>query len=111
MRQKSLLPPWQMDDGMSTQTKDQVMNKLRRRYLTAGREHKRKLIDEVVALLGYHRKAAIRALGKAPALAQSLAIVTGRPREYDPHQLRPVLRAIWSAAQLSVRTASGRDDR
>ena len=83
---------------MSTQTKDEVINKLRRRYLTAGREHKRKLIDEVVALLGYHRKAAIRALRKAPAPGGSLAIVTGRPREYDAQQLRPVLRAIWSAA-------------
>ncbi len=29
------------------------------------REHKRKLLDEAQALLGYHRKAAIRALGGA----------------------------------------------
>jgi hypothetical protein len=51
-----------------------------------------------VTLLGYHRKAAIRALRKGPSPARPLAIVVGRPREYDPHQLRPVLRAIWSAA-------------
>jgi hypothetical protein len=38
-----------MENGMSTQTKNEVMNKLRRRYLSAGREHKRKLIDEAVA--------------------------------------------------------------
>jgi hypothetical protein len=36
--------------------------KWRRRYEHAGREHKRKLIDQAVSLLGYHRKAAIRAL-------------------------------------------------
>lgn len=83
---------------MSTRTKDEVMKKLRRRYLTAGREHKRKLIGEAVALLGYHRKAAIRALRKRPAAARTLAIVTGRPREYDAQEVRPVLRAIWSAA-------------
>jgi hypothetical protein len=87
-----------MDDGMSTRTKDEVMSRLRRRYLSAGREHKRKLIGEAVALLGYHRKAAIRALRKAPAPARPPGVVTGRPREYDSHEVRPVLRAIWSAA-------------
>jgi hypothetical protein len=87
-----------MDDGMSKQTKDEVLSKLRRRYLSAWREHKRKLIDEAVALLGYHRKAAIRALRKAPEPVRSLGIVTGRPRKYDTHKLRPILRVIWSAA-------------
>jgi hypothetical protein len=86
-----------MDNGMSTQTKNEVMNKLRRRYLSAGPEHKRKLIDQAVALLGYHRKSAIRALGAQPPVPR-FGVMTGRPREYDPVELRPVLRAIWSAA-------------
>lgn len=85
-----------MDNSMSSETKDEVMSKLRRRYQSAGREHKRKLIDEAVALLGYHRKAAIRALRTAPK--PRLAVITGRPREYDAVELRPVLRTIWSAA-------------
>jgi hypothetical protein len=85
-----------MDEGMSTQTKSEVMRKLRRRYLSAGREHKMKLIDEAVSALGYHRKAAIRALGKEPA--PRLGGIIGRPREYDAQELRPVLRTIWSAA-------------
>lgn len=96
LRQKSLLPSRQMDDGMSRQTKNEVMTKLRRRYLSAGREHKKKLIDEAVATLGYHRKAAIRALGKEPG--PRLGGIIGRPREYDAQELRPVLRTIWSAA-------------
>jgi hypothetical protein len=87
-----------MDDGMSTQTKNEVINKLRRRYLSAGREHKKKLIDEAVALLGYHRKAAIRALRRAHLPQRAPGIVTGRPREYDSQELRPVLRTIWDAA-------------
>jgi hypothetical protein len=86
-----------MESGMSTQTKKEVMNKLRRRYKNAGREHKKKLIDEAVTLLGYHRKAAIRALGAQPWIPR-IGVMTGRPREYDELQLRPVLRAIWSAA-------------
>jgi hypothetical protein len=65
--------------------------------LTAGREHKKKLIDQAVGLLGYHRKAAIRALRACPQVAR-VGVITGRPREYDEVQLRPVLRAIWSAA-------------
>jgi len=86
-----------MESGMSQQTKNEVINKLRRRYQSAGREHKKKLIDQAVALLGYHRKAAIRALGAVPAVPRVGGMI-GRPREYDPAELRPVLRAIWSAA-------------
>jgi len=82
---------------MSKQTRNEVMSKLRRRYQNAGREHKKKLIDQAVALLGYHRKAAIRALG-AERIAPQAGGVIGRPREYDQIELRPVLRAIWSAA-------------
>jgi len=82
---------------MSKQAKNEVMNQWRRRYQTAGREHKKKLIDQAVALLGYHRKAAIRALGAEPGLPR-IGVITGRPREYDQARLRPVLRAIWKAA-------------
>ena len=85
-----------MESGMSRQTKNEVMSKLRRRYLSAGREHKRKLIDEAVALLGYHRKAAIRALRTEPVAR--MGVSTGRPPEYHAAELRPVLRAVWSAA-------------
>jgi hypothetical protein len=85
-----------MDETMSTTTKAEIMVKMRRRYLTAGWEHKGKLIDEAVALLGYHRKAAIRALNGT--VARRLSIVTGRPREYEARELLPVLRKIWRAA-------------
>jgi hypothetical protein len=85
-----------MDETMSTTTKAQILVKMRRRYLTAGLEHKGKLIDEAVSLLGYHRKAAIRALnGSARA---SVSMATGRPREYEARELLPVLRKIWRAA-------------
>jgi hypothetical protein len=85
-----------MDETMSTTTKTEIMVKMRRRYLTAGLEHKGKLIDEAVCLFGYHRKAAIRALNGR--VARRLSIVTGRPREYEARELLPVLRKIWHAA-------------
>lgn len=60
-----------MHTDMSTETKQEVLARLRRRCATAGREHKAKLLDQAVELLGYHRKAAIRALGAPPPLPRA----------------------------------------
>ncbi|HTG45078.1 MAG TPA: hypothetical protein VK633_11160 [Verrucomicrobiae bacterium] len=46
---------------MSRKTKKEVLEKLRRCYRKAGSEYRRKLIDQAVELMGYHRKSAIRA--------------------------------------------------
>ena len=85
---------------MSKRTRTEVLEKLRRRYKTAGAEHKRKLLDQAVQLLGYHRKAAIRALGRA-AVERGPLIVTGRPVEYEPSLLVPWLRPIWQATDYA----------
>jgi hypothetical protein len=81
---------------MSKTTKKEVLEKLRRRYQTAGPEHKTKLIDQAVGLLSYHRKAAVRALNRVPGGRRVFS--TGRPREYEGDELLPVLRVIWPAA-------------
>ena len=83
---------------MSKQTKDEVLIQLRRRYVTAGIEHKSKLINQAVELLGYHRKAAIRALHRPRKAPSALGVILGRPREYDPSVLLPILKPIWFAA-------------
>jgi len=85
---------------MSQTTRKEVLTKLRRRYLSAGPEHKRKLLDEAQALLGYHRKAAIRAL-RAPAIERGPRIITGRPVTYNPELLLPYLRPIWRATDFA----------
>ncbi len=89
-----------MPSDMSKETKDQVLGRLRRRYATAGTQHKAKLLDQAVDLLGYHRKAAIRALRQSPAkeLAPKLNLVLGRPQTYQPGSLLPILKPIWFAA-------------
>ena len=51
LRQKSVLPD--MHNDMSKETKEQILARLRRRYITAGLEHKSKLLDQAVELLGY----------------------------------------------------------
>jgi Integrase core domain. len=85
-----------MDKAMSTTTKREVLEKLRQRYRTAGLEHKTKLINQAVGLLSYHRKSAVRALNNIPRTGAGVS--SGRPREYDPRELLPVLRVIWPAA-------------
>lgn len=83
---------------MSQQTKEEVLILLRRRYISAGREHKRKLITQAMEVLGYHRKSAIRALRAKPRSPTVPSLIFGRPREYHPDTLLPVLKPVWFAA-------------
>jgi len=85
---------------MSKMTKTEILGKLSRRYASAGAEHKSKLIDQAVSLLGYHRKSAIRALNAPPTPpGRSRPLVRGgRPREYEPQEMLPILRTIWDGA-------------
>lgn len=85
---------------MSAETRAQLMTKLRRRYASAGLEHKKKLLDQAQELLGYHRKSAIRALRAAP-LVRGPVILTGRPVTYEPGVLLPFLRPIWQATEYA----------
>ncbi len=87
-----------MHNDMSQQTKREVLARLRRSYAKAGAEYKHQLLDQAVALLGYHRKAAIRALRAQPPPVRAPAVLRGRPRDYEPARLLPVLKPIWFAA-------------
>jgi hypothetical protein len=88
-----------MHNDMSKETKQEVLARLRRRYATAGAEHKSKLLDQAVELLGYHRKAAIRALRPQPRQAPALPnLVLGRPKSYHSETLLPILKPIWFSA-------------
>ena len=85
---------------MSLRTRKEVLEKLRRRYRTAGPKHKSKLLDEAQELLGYHRKSAVRALG-AVAVESAPWINAGRPVNYEPGILVPWLRPIWKATDFA----------
>jgi len=89
-----------MHNEMSKETRDQILVRLRRRYATAGMEHKGKLLDQAVDLLGYHRKAAIRALRQPQPkeVASKVNLVLGRPKTYHPESLLPILKPIWFSA-------------
>jgi hypothetical protein len=91
-----------MDAKMSQNTKQEVLAKLRWRYTNAGLEHRGKLIDQAVELMGYHRKSAIRALRRERVPVRKTkpgGAALGRPRLYQPEELVPVLKTIWLAGQ------------
>lgn len=97
MCQKSVLP--EMDTKMSQKTRQEVLARMRRSYAQAGPQYKAKLLDQAVELFGYHRKAAIRALRAIrPQKAVSAPGIIGRPKEYRPEVLLPVLKPIWFGA-------------
>jgi hypothetical protein len=77
-------------------TRQEVLAAKRDRYARAGKEHKTKIINELVDLFGYHRKAAIRALQVRAVVGAPF--VLGRPREYEPQKLLLPLKVIWLAA-------------
>lgn len=82
-----------MHPNMSQKTRQEVLARKRERYARAGKEHKTKIINELVELFDYHRKSAIRALQLPPAI--HAPFVLGRPKDYDPDKLLPPLKAIW----------------
>ncbi len=68
-----------------------------KRYVTATATAKRKILDEFCATTGYHRKSAIRALGRPHPPSRSRRHRRGRPQTYGA-QAVAVLAAIWEAA-------------
>ena len=70
--------------------------KQRERYQGATRAEKHRLLDEVVAVTGIHRKAAIRLLRRAPR-PRATPGPGGRPREYGP-AVATVAEVLWQAS-------------
>jgi len=68
----------------------------RARYTQATRAEKRRLLDEVVAVAGIHRKAAIRLLRRAPRRRASPG-PGGRPRTYGP-PVAAAAEVLWQAS-------------
>src|SRR6185436_19740654 len=87
-----------MDANMSEKTKQEVMFKLRSHYRKAGPAYRKKLIDQAVQLMDYHRKSAIRALSAERPLERKDPGQGGRPKKYDVALLLPALKKIWLSA-------------
>lgn len=72
------------------------------RYMRATRQEKRRILDEFVAVTGYHRKAAIRLLRRDPDRSGT-GRRRGRPTEYGP-EIAGLAKTAWEASgQISSR--------
>jgi hypothetical protein len=68
----------------------------RERYQPASRREKHRLLDEMVAVTGMHRKAAIRLLRRPPR-AGAAHPRSGRPRQYGP-DVAAAVEVLWQAS-------------
>lgn len=80
---------------MSEQAVAEYAGAVRDRYRRAEKSEKSAILDEFCRVTGYHRKAAVRLLGRSAAAR--VAGRRGRPPRYGPDVLAP-LRVAWEAA-------------
>ncbi len=79
---------------MGKASRQELVEAVRQRYATAGRSDKRRILDEFVALTGFHRKHSIRLLGADPSEA-------GAPRTHArvyADDVRSALLLAWEAS-------------
>jgi len=79
------------DTELSQQSKRELVERIRRRYLQASRAEKTKILDEFVAVTGLHRKAAIRRLRQGYQRGRERR---GRKRRYSGAVVA-VLAEVW----------------
>ena len=83
-----------MARNLSVKTNNELIMALRQRYEGASRTEKAKMLDEFVALSGYHRKHAIRRL---QAVKAPYRMNTARKTVYDIAVIE-TMRVMWEAA-------------
>lgn len=81
---------------MGEQAKRAYLEAIMGRYRKADRAGKAKILDEFCAVCGYHRKYAIRLLGRKKSTSPRRR--PGRRPKYDHPQLLEALRRIWLAS-------------
>jgi transposase InsO family protein len=81
---------------MSLSAKREYLAKVHGRYQRAGRGHKTRILDEFCLNCGYHRKVAVRLLGRP--LGQGVRKRPGPKPTYEPEVLLPMLKEVWLAS-------------
>lgn len=84
-----------MGTKMTHTARAELTHAVRRRYSAATGADKRKILDEFIAVTGYHDKSAIRALNAEPVIKKRQTRV--RPSLYD-EAVRAALIVLWEAS-------------
>src|SRR5918995_529599 len=86
-----------MGGKISMGARREVVAAVAERYRSAGRSEKGRILDELCATTGWHRKHAVRALsGRRGSSAQIEVLPRRRRHKYDA--IRDALTALWEAS-------------
>jgi hypothetical protein len=85
-----------MEAKMSLQSRRELLNRVRARYLEAGRKEKSRILDEFLQATGYHRKYAVAVLQTDPAATPNRR-QRKRASKYG-EEVKAVLIQVWLAA-------------
>lgn len=83
---------------MSQHTREEMLPRLRQRYLKRSREGRTKMLDEFCEQFGYDRKHAIKLLGGKAGWGGDPRVPKGRPPIYGP-EVAEVLWEIWKLSE------------
>lgn len=83
---------------MSQKVREEMLPRLRQRYMERGREGRTRIIDELCEQFGYSRKHAIKLLNAKAGWGGDPSLAKGRPAVYGPQEVE-VLFKIWRAAE------------
>jgi len=85
---------------MSPQSKQEYLAAIIIRYQHVSYSEKRRLLDEVCTICGYHRKYAIRRLNQPYRIRKPVPRKRGKPSRYHTPEILEPLKRIWLAANL-----------
>jgi hypothetical protein len=86
-----------MAKRITVHARKELLRAIGERYREGTRKEKLAILDEFVAVTGYHRKHAIRMLGAAAVVGAAERTVSLRPRLYD-EAVREALVVFWEAS-------------
>ena len=84
-----------MNKEISKQSRQELTEAIRQRYATASRQDKSRILDEFVAMTGYHRKHAIRVLCSSD---QSTSVESPVGKRIYDEAVKEALIVLWEAA-------------
>jgi hypothetical protein len=83
---------------MSQKVREEMLPRLRQRYMARGRLGRAKMLDELCEQFGYSRKHAIKLLGAKAGWGGDPAVRKGRPPVYGP-EVAEVFWRIWQVSE------------
>ena len=89
-----------MDKKISTDTKAELVQVLRIQYRKSSKREKTRILDQFIAVSGYHRKHAIRLLSCEPGndTKHNNSSITNRSRRIYDEAVKEALIVLWEAA-------------